>query len=275
MMRNLYLLIISITIFLLIPACKKNSSSVEIIETLPPVLTGIHQPIDDDIGGYYVALPHRYDSTNKRYPVIFFLHGAGQVGQGNATDLPNVLTEGIPKLLNEQKFPPNFAVGGQNFSFIILAPQFRVLGLNYAVSDLVAFAKNNYRIDTTRMYIVGFSLGGRLTANYAGDSPYVPAAIVPISGALTFDITAKCKRIADARLPVWSFHNVQDEDISVTESMMFVDTINSFKPAIPARITLFPTSNAYLFHDAWTKATDPGYTEKGINIYQWMLQYKR
>jgi len=36
-------------------------------------------------------------------------------------------------------------------------------------------------------------------------------------------------------------------------------------------MTLWPTGG----HDAWTQASDPEYREEGMNIYEWMLQYKR
>jgi predicted peptidase len=189
--------------------------------------------------------------------------------------MPSVLTEGIPKLLKARTFPPNFTVNGKNYSFIILAPQLRTTATDNVVADMIAFAKNNYRVDPGRIYLCGFSLGGRSIATFAGDFPNAPTAIVPISGAFSDNLDTRCKRIADARLSVWSFHNAQDQAISDSESINFVAAINQYHPAIHAKLTLFPTSDAYLKHDAWTKATDPNYTENGMNIYQWMLQYSK
>jgi predicted peptidase len=238
------------------------------------VLTAVYKSIDGDIGGYWIALPALYDSTNTKYPILFWFHGSGQVGTGNSTDIQSVLNEGIPKLLKAGTFPPSFAVNGKNFSFIILAPQFRTTATDNVVNDMITFAKNNYRVDPTRIYMCGFSFGGRVIANFAGDFPSASTAIVPISGAFTNSMD-RCKGIATANLPIWSFHNTQDEAISDTESINFVAAINQYHPAVHAKLTLFPTSDAYLKHDAWTKATDPNYTEGGMNIYQWMLQYSK
>src|SRR5690242_5222469 len=128
MNRPLRLLIIPAVLALFTTACKKQSGEAPsngIVETKPPVLTAVYKSIDGDIGGYWIALPALYDSTNKKYPVLLWFHGLGQVGGGNSTDMPNVLTESIPKLLKAGTFPPSFTVNGKNFSFIILAPQFR------------------------------------------------------------------------------------------------------------------------------------------------------
>jgi hypothetical protein len=50
-----------------------------------------------------------------------------------------------------------------------------------------------------------------------------------------------------------------------------VQYINENNPYIRAKLTMF---NANV-HDSWTKATDPSYKENGMNIYEWMLCYKK
>jgi hypothetical protein len=87
----------------------------DVIETQPATLTPITQTIGNNVGGYYEALPALYTQTKKKYPLLIFLHGAGQFGSGSTTDLDKVLTEGTPKLLKEQKFPPNFVLNGKIF----------------------------------------------------------------------------------------------------------------------------------------------------------------
>jgi hypothetical protein len=51
--------------------------------------------------------------------------------------------------------------------------------------------------------------------------------------------------------------------------------INSLDPVVVPRLTIFDQSTALMKHDAWTRATDPSYRENGMNIYEWMLQFKR
>lgn len=103
------------------------------------------------------------------------------------------------------------------------------------------------------------------------------AAITSMAGMpqMTSTLQGKCEAIADAKLPVWQFHAKNDSAWKYTESVSFVDHINSFNPAIPARLTLFDKGIERLNHNCWTQASDPNYRENGQNIYEWMLSYTR
>ena len=83
-----------------------GSSGNTISETQPAVLTAVNTAINNNCGGYYQAVPARYDSTDISYPLIVFLHGVGELGDGNS-QLGNMLKLGLPWLLNQQKLPPN------------------------------------------------------------------------------------------------------------------------------------------------------------------------
>ncbi|MGB8194777.1 MAG: dienelactone hydrolase family protein, partial [Chitinophagaceae bacterium] len=146
---------------------------------------------------------------------------------------------------------------------------------NTVIASFLEYAKQHYRVDTTRIYATGFSLGARMTFDFSAAFANKIAAIVPISGASNFDITEKSKSIAAANLPVWAFHNQPDALFSAQETKDFIAKINSFNPAKAARLTIFPDSTGILGHDAWSKATSPSYKENNMNIYEWMLQYKR
>ncbi|MEJ7768582.1 MAG: hypothetical protein WKF89_12270 [Chitinophagaceae bacterium] len=261
-------------------SCKKNDTFIplkkvvaynDIIETLPPVLKAVKTSISDVIGGFYSALPYRYYETNKNYPLLIFVHGGGQIGNGNI-DLPLVLNDGVPRLLAAKTFPPNFQVDGKNYSFIILAPQFKRYPSNEEVNVFIKYAKKFFRVDTTRIYMSGLSMGGIITSDIGAQHTLSLAAIVPMAGVFSgSDINSKCQRIATGNLPVWAFHNSKDPSIDPKNSQNFVEGINIFSPAIAARLTMFDTYG----HDAWTQAIDPAYKENGINIYEWMLQYSR
>src|SRR5688500_10239436 len=79
--------------------CKKKVSIApnDIIETTTTDPVAVIKNINNAYGGYYVVLPGHYNETSKSYPVILFLHGAGQMGNGS-TDLPYLLSDGIGKL---------------------------------------------------------------------------------------------------------------------------------------------------------------------------------
>jgi predicted peptidase len=247
-----------------------------IVETDPPVLTPIIRNISPRIQAFYTGMPARYNETDIRYPVIFFFHGGGQYGNGSNID--TVLSEGIPKLMRDKKFPPSFETSdGKRHSFIMIAPQFTERPTNIDIQALVEHIKQQYRIDTTRLYVTGFSLGGRVASDYAAFNPTKVAALVTMAGMsqINASLEAKCKAIADADLPVWHFHNRPDSAWYLVEGERFIQTINQFQPAIPARITIYETGEARLNHDSWTRATNPENKVDGLNIYTWLLQYKR
>jgi predicted peptidase len=245
-------------------------------ETEPPVLTPVSFDISTNIKGYYKSLPARYAESTEKYPVIIYFHGGGQYGNGT-TDLPLVLTEGIPKLISEKKFPPSFTVDGEKFSFIVIAPQFTQKVFNSEVQKLVQYVKDSFRVDTKRVYLAGLSLGSRVLSDYAAYRPTEIAAITAMAGAPQIDnnLNAKCSAMVNAELPVWQFHNRDDSAWYYSEAARYMEVFNGLNPVIPAKFTTFEVGTARLHHDCWTKGTDPAYKEDGKNIYEWMLQYTR
>ncbi len=281
MRKLLSLLTMGILVLGLAVSCKKDADSPppppednEPVETEPAVLRPVTANIHMGVQGYYEALPAMYNETTKKYPLLIYFHGSGQIGNGS-TDLPKVLTAGAAKVLAEKRFPPNFVVNGKNFSFIVLMPQFVGQPSNESVKAFVDYAKANYRYEPGRIYMSGSSMGARTLSDFASNYPVEITAIVPLAGALVYDLDKKAKNIADHKVAAWLFHNEYDERIPSSESKNFVNAINKFSPAIPARLTLFGVSDSQQQHDAWTVPTNPTYKEGGKNIYEWMLQYKK
>lgn len=278
-MSRSYRFIFATLLLALVISCKKGKDTPPEeppgpTETQPPVLVPITMNIHQKIGGFYLAHPARYNESTTRYPFILFIHGGGQYGTGGA-DLPNVLKEGIPKLLSQKKFPPAFDANGRQYSFIIIAPQFRNFPDNDAVATMLAHAKNTYRIDTSRIYVVGFSLGGRTVCDFAAENASQLAAIVPISGVSSYALQDKAKTMAQAGLAAWGFHNRPDQVFSWQDTQDLITQMNLYDPGKTSQVTIFPDSSGVQYHDAWTKATDPAYKERGKNIYEWMLEFRR
>lgn len=222
-------------------------------------------------GGYYVALPPHYKQNTARHPLLVFLHGLGQRGNGRE-DLKYLLYDGIGKVLADTRMPEYFTVNREKFSLVIVSPQYQQQPDIDDVMNLVEEIANKYRIRSNRIYLSGLSLGARITTLVAAAHPNRFAAIVPIAGVATNEgMKERCEKIADANLPVWELHNADDPMANVEDARAFIDYLTSFSPPIPPRFTVFDRYG----HDAWTTALDTAYREGGMNIYEWMLQYRR
>lgn len=257
----------------LFSACKKDisiDSGVDtVIETQPAVAHNVSVDVGSNCGGYYEALPSRYDSSHKKYPLILFIHGIGELGNGRS-DLGKMTVAGLPALIHKKKFPASFESDGQHYAFIVIAPQFKARPSNEQVKDVLSYAVRKYRVDTSRIYVTGLSMGGGVTWEFSSAFGSSVAAAVPICGGSWPD-PKRAEKIAGFNVPVWAFHNDDDPTVPVSYTRDYVSRINSFHPLVAAKLTTWAKGG----HNSWTKAYDPAYKENGKNIYEWMLQYKR
>jgi predicted esterase len=231
--------------------------------------------------GFYQYLPTGYNSSTKSYPLIIWVHGAGQVGQGNSVDLVKVLEWGLPKIISEGVFPSAFTVNDVEHSFIVISPQFMGWPSGVNINAMINYVSNNYRVDAERIYLMGISAGGGGIWDYASISKAYSdriAAMIPFCGTLS-PTQNLAGRIASSQLPVWAFHNTNDGTVPVAYSRNWVNYINSYVPTPNplATLTEFPvqSNDAVTAHECWSLATLPSYKPQGINIYEWLLQYKR
>lgn len=224
---------------------------------------------------FYEYLPSGYGAAGVKFPLMIFVHGLGEIGVGNATTLPLVLRNGPPKLINNGTFPQSFTVNSQTFKFIVISPQFTEWPTGPDIEAVITYAKNNYSVDINRIYLTGLSMGGGIVWNYGGGSLSNAsrlAAIVPIAGAAD-PYAPFAVNIGNADLPVWATHNQGDGTVPVGNTNTYINLINTTaNPPNPnAKKTIFAANG----HDAWSQTYNPTYKENGLNVYEWMLQYKR
>jgi predicted peptidase len=230
--------------------------------------TAIKTVINDNCDGYWEILPTDYATSNQTYPLFLFLHGKGGLGSA----LENIFHGGMLAKVVENDFPKTFTSKGKTYSFIFIGPQFKRWPSPENVNDILEMAVKKYRVDMHRIYVSGQSMGGGATWDLAGNpNPnFVKiTAIAPICGASPPEIE-KAKIMAQKKLPVWAFHNQDDPTVNYSNSVAYVQMINSQQPTIPAKLTVWPKGG----HNAWTKAYDPNYKEDGMNIYEWLLQFE-
>jgi poly(3-hydroxybutyrate) depolymerase len=239
--------------------------------------TGITKNVNYAIGGYYECLPPDYTANStKKYPLMIFIHGIGELGDGSQAELPRVLKFGIPKLIDRNLFPSTFTVGGQTSSFIVISPQFRDNHRDAdAVKTLIDYCVANYRVDESRIYLTGLSMGGGISWIYAGKSVANAqrlAAMMVVCGN-TNSSTTGINNLVAASLPVWATHNSNDPIVGSYNSINWINGLNGHSPAIKpkALLNIFNSTS----HDAWTKTYDPAFKPNGLNVYEWMLSHKR
>ncbi|MFZ4506632.1 MAG: dienelactone hydrolase family protein [Fimbriimonas sp.] len=196
---------------------------------------------------YLLSLPEDYAATNRRYPIVVFLHGSGERG----SDLNVVRVHGPFKELNK----------GRKFPFIAVAPQCPE-GQSWDIDTLSAMLNNlerKYRVDRNREYLTGLSMGGYGTWAWSMAEPKRFAAIAPICGG---GDTSKADLIK--HIPIWNTHGDADRSVPIQRS---IEMINALKAAGAAdvRFDIIPGGQ----HDVWTQVYS------GTEIYDWLLSHKR
>lgn len=190
-----------------------------------------------------------------KYPLVLFLHGAGERGDDNEAQLQH----GVRDFLERQTEAPCFLIvpqcpreefwveidwGGPGERGTIGAQPSPPMQLVLEVVERIA-AKAP--VDRDRMYVTGLSMGGYGTWFLAGreDSPFVAAA--PVCGG---GDPALAKRYVD--LPLWVFHGGADEVVPAERSREMVEAIKA-AGGMP-RYTEYPGVG----HDSWTRTYADG-----------------
>lgn len=189
-----------------------------------------------------------------KWPLILFLHGAGERGD----DFSDMRTKGLPALLDkEMKFP-----------FVVVSPQcgFYDYWDSKKLHKLLEDIKKQVRVDEDRIYGTGFSMGGFGIWRMACDYPNLFAAIVPICGG---GETHKAHLIK--QLPTWAFHGRGDTIVPIANSFKMLSAMKT-AGASEIKFTEYPAINMrenHEHHDSWTPTYD------NIEVYHWMLTQKR
>ncbi|MBV4357064.1 PKD domain-containing protein [Pinibacter aurantiacus] len=220
--------------------------------------------------GFYQFLPAGYNPA-KKYPMIVFLHGSGEVGNGTS-DLPKVLNNGIGRLIKAGA-TMTFTVNGETSSFIVLMPQ---LASNYGnwqdfyTDEMMKYAKANLSIDLNRIYLTGLSLGGGGTWRWSSsDTTHTAmlAGMAPICG--TGETQQYFCWVTYDRVACWAFHNMDDGTVPVGNTQYAQMTLDNCDPNHNEvrQFTYYPSGG----HNAWDKAYDTGHGIQNPNLYEFFL----
>lgn len=198
---------------------------------------------------YVLYTPDAYKDSKEDFPLIVFLHGAGERG----TDLSKVSVHGPLQYIKE----------GNKINAVILAPQCPegVYWQPHEVAALVKKVIKENRIDENRVYLTGLSMGGYGVWATGGEYPELFAAMAPVCGAIYRPIYRNISHIQ--KMPIWVFHGALDDVVSPANSNEMVKTLKVAGSDV--KYTVYPFAN----HNSWTE------TYNNPELYEWMLAQKK
>lgn len=221
---------------------------------------------------YRLLLPENYDIA-KKYPVVFFLHGAGERGNDNELQL----VHGAKLFLKEEvrkNFPaiivfPQCAANSfwatidfkmdSNGKRIFSFPQSGepTIAMKLAQELLMKIIKT-YPVEKKQIYAGGLSMGGMGTFEIVQRNPKLFAAAIPICGGGN---TATASTLKKTKW--WVFHGAKDDVVPPKLSEDMVKALKDKKAIV--KFTLYPDAN----HNSW----DSAFAEP--DLLPWLFSQKR
>lgn len=231
---------------------------------------------------YRYYLPQNYDSE-KSYPIVMYLHGAGRRGGNNNDQLVN--DQYIVNSLLSEKY-----INNPDTQCIIIAPQcpsnekwvnipawdtgsyehdlYSAGNSLEAAHRVVMKFAEQYNVDKSRIYISGQSMGGYGTWRLAADYADVYAAAIPLcSGGPLGDKGAG--ELAAADMPIWAFHGTADNTVTIDKASRAMMTELQKYGATKAKLTELEGRNHEIQGEVFTaKAAEVG-------LYEWLFAQKK
>ena len=205
---------------------------------------------------YQVFVPDNW-SSNQKWPMILFLHGAGERG----TDGLIQTQVGIATAIRNDR---------SRFPAVVVMPQclkdhsWNKPDMEEVALAALAAASKEFKGDRKRTYLTGLSMGGYGTWALAAAYPNKFAAVVPICGGILLPDDSRKQPDSDripyleaakkigTKLPIWVFHGDADPAVPVSESRHMVEALKAADANV--RYTEYPGVG----HNSWDKAyADP------------------
>jgi len=216
---------------------------------------------------YQVYVPAVWNKS-KQWPVILFLHGAGERGDDGLAQTQVGIGGAIR--FHSERVPA-----------VVVMPQCRKEVWwtqpereEMALAALEATVKK-FRGDRTRLYLTGLSMGGYGTFGLGARNSGKFAALVPICGGVRMPRRAKTPVAEEpagdpyadtarkiGKTPIWIFHGGADSTVPVTESQKMNEALKAI--GAEPKYTEYPGVG----HNSWDKA----YGE--AELWKWLLNQK-
>jgi predicted esterase len=229
---------------------------------------------------YYEHLPVNYSADpTQKFPLIVGRHGWGGArftadGTAVKTPLSGLLEGDLPKLIQDGRWD-------DSRPFIVLSPQQCIdplvpVATARQMKVFVDYAINTYKVDTSRIYMAGYSQGSGNTWDYVMNYPQQLAAVVPMSGGYGSQVGCLLKPT-----PAWAFGAADDTVVPYQNQVDTVNSINSCNPVERAKVTIFPSGGHGIIEEYMTMDLTglgqglPAYDIYNQNIYDWLLAHTR
>lgn len=235
--------------------CATGAKSRELMAPMNDTVTGFINKsveIDGKVSRFVVYVPYDY-TPDKAWPMIVFLHGAGERGSDGL--IQSEVGIGTAVRRYSDRFPA-----------IVVMPQCPDDKLwDMAAPQIEAAMKRTfeeYRIDEDRLYLTGLSMGGYGTWIWGALNADRFAALMPICGGGRMEDLAmlsgeeapaeavpfeeRIKRLAT--VPIWAFHGADDEAVPAARSREMVELVKQAGGDV--HYTEFEKTG----HDSWTQA---------------------
>jgi predicted peptidase len=187
----------------------------------------------------------------KLWPLVLFLHGAGERGADNEAQL-KYLPADMASAENRARFPCFLLApqcpSGRSWSDLSLQTLEATFGPEpvheaRVVLEILDTLLGEFPIDRSRLYLTGISMGGYGSWDLAARHPEKWAAVAPICGG---GDPKTAPRMRD--LPIWAFHGAKDPIVNVERSRAMVEALKAAGGS--PKYTEFPDAG----HDSWTPA---------------------
>ncbi len=221
------------------------------------------------------TLPYRYlepqnIKANKKYPVVLFLHGAGERGTDNEAQLLHCSGQFLNPAVRDTypayvffpqapqgafwSIPDRLTELSQAMFAAVAEPSWQLQTLK-AMIDSISQLPN---VDSKRIYIMGISMGAMATYELCWRYPHLFAAAVPICGG------ADVNRLANAAEIPWRiYHGDADQVVPVTFSRTAYQTLKNAGAKIIYR------EFAGCTHNSW----NPAFNDS--DLFPWLFKQKR
>ena len=204
----------------------------------------------DTVYQYSAFIPKGYSADNeKSWPLLIAMHGTG--------DHEHTVHE----LLTGSAYTQMLKYTSDKYPMITVIPHCPEDQMHWSavlVKELIDSVSRKYRVDPTRIYLTGYSMGGYGTYATAIEYPELFAAIAPVCGWSDPEDAARLKHV-----PVWAFHGDADPLVPWKMSRAMVETIK--KAGGETKWTLYPGFG----HNAWDASFgDPA-------LYEWFLRHSK